>query len=531
MARGVLLLLVADLIAGQTIGAPPDPRCGANCVYVAMKALADRPSTYADVEKALGQPGPRGYSIGQLAEYANSLGLETLGVNTTLERLKRRRRPFACIGLIDETHFVLISDVDDSQVHVVDPPNSYAVAHDTFNRSWDGECLLLSTLPLQSEEELASTIAWWIWALGAVGVVILGLICWRWLGGDHTVRARGILLLLGIALADSAGCEPRANTGPPRIRLSPAEVKLGDVLVAEGLAPIHPIELTVENTGWQNLELKKVESSCGCAIALVSDSIVAPNESGKIKIDAHMVVGVEREATVTLWSNDPNRPYVQSKLSWRAVAPLRFEPPSVEFGLVLPGETRRQRVRLVAADETVEEALRSAKIEAGRREVRAEPVTANDNVEGIQREFEIQLTAGHESGTYTANVRVEGVTTDVGDLFVRWRVEPELSISPDVVLMGSGAPGEKRNRKVVLTAREGSKLGLEDTRLAEPMELFAVVPRILNERSAILDLTVTLPAAPGLHRWELELDISEPRADTLKVPVSAYVLAGGEKGS
>ncbi len=538
MARGFALFVAIVLHTTAAVGASPDPHCGANCIYVASKALADRPSAYADVEKSLGSPGPRGYSMGQLADYAKGLGLETLGVKTTLERLQRRRRPFACIGLIDETHFVLVSDVDQSQVHVFDPPKSYSVAHDTFNRSWDGECLLLSTMPLQAEAELDSWGNWWIWPLGATGGLLIVLMGWRWFTDRGTgsktssAIARGTLILCGLSAFTGGGCDERLDSGPPRVRLSPASVDLGEVVVSEGLASTRQIELTVENLGWKNLKINRVESSCGCAIAQVSNPVVHPKQAIRIKIDAQLVAGVDRETTVTVWSNDPNRPYAQAKLSWRAVAPLRFEPPSIEIGSILPGEVRIEKVRLIAADESTLDLLAAAKIESTSKEVRAEPVNEQGAHQGREREFQILLTGGQETGLHSATVRVAGETTDVGrSVFIRWKIEPQLEVSPEAVLIGSGMAGEKRTRKLVLTAREGSKLVLGETGFVEASDLLAVDSRAINERAAILDLNVTLPETPGLHRWELAIDVQEPRVDTIKVPVTAYVLAPAAKGS
>lgn len=154
---------------------PPDLRCGVNCLYVSLKALGVEGVTFEDVHKRLGAPSPLGYSLGQLSEAAKSYGLETLGVKTSVNNLRLREPPFACIALIRETHFVNFAEVDEHQVQITDAPREYALPLETLPTIWKGEALLIARQSLIAEEKLGRT--------GRVIRVVMIGVCSVLLGG------------------------------------------------------------------------------------------------------------------------------------------------------------------------------------------------------------------------------------------------------------------------------------------------------------------------------------------------------------
>ncbi|MFN0050695.1 MAG: cysteine peptidase family C39 domain-containing protein [Planctomycetales bacterium] len=164
--------------------APPrDDNCGAYCLYVSLRALDVEVGGFDALQQKLGSPGRTGYSLGQIAEVAEAYGVQTLGVKTTPEDLRLREAPFACIALIRESHFVNFAEIDESQVHVVDPPREYTLPLATLSTVWKGEALLLSRGPLVSETDLARKVWMFRAAVIAVCTLLLVALCWgtvRW---------------------------------------------------------------------------------------------------------------------------------------------------------------------------------------------------------------------------------------------------------------------------------------------------------------------------------------------------------------
>jgi ABC-type bacteriocin/lantibiotic exporter with double-glycine peptidase domain len=148
-------------------------RCGSYTLYVGLKAIDVPVGPYQEFEAKLGEPSPAGYSLGKLAEVAESYGLRTLGVQTTLENLQRRGGRFVCIAHLNGDHFVNVAGVSDGVVSLIDAPRAYSLPIDTFNSQWSGTALLISRGPLVREEELPRPLdVRWLLAAALAGFAL-----------------------------------------------------------------------------------------------------------------------------------------------------------------------------------------------------------------------------------------------------------------------------------------------------------------------------------------------------------------------
>ncbi|HUY91070.1 MAG TPA: cysteine peptidase family C39 domain-containing protein [Pirellulales bacterium] len=168
-------IILNMLLIGGATDVEPDEHCGAYCLFVSLAALDTRVGTFNELERQLGAPGRGGYSLGQLADFAESKGLSTLGVVTNVDNLQRREGPFTCIAKVDDHHFVNIAGVGDGRVQVIDPPREYAIPIPTFAARWDGTALLIARNPLVREEDLPSGNSTSQWA--SVFWVMLSIAC------------------------------------------------------------------------------------------------------------------------------------------------------------------------------------------------------------------------------------------------------------------------------------------------------------------------------------------------------------------
>jgi ABC-type bacteriocin/lantibiotic exporter with double-glycine peptidase domain len=170
LSLAVLVRAAAPL--PQTVGtAESDGLCGPYCLYVALGSLEIPVGSFAELQEKLGEPASSGYSLGELAHFAEQQSVNTLGVQTNVGNLRRRPGRFACIAHLSHGHFVLISDVSGNTVKLIDPPNVSNVAPDILATQWDGTALLLSAEPLLAEEDLPTEITWTWWAAAALALV------------------------------------------------------------------------------------------------------------------------------------------------------------------------------------------------------------------------------------------------------------------------------------------------------------------------------------------------------------------------
>ena len=102
-------------------------------------------------------------------------------------------------------------------------------------------------------------------------------------------------------------------------------------------------EFVFTNTGDAPLNIKNVETSCGCAAALVSDKTVEPGKSGKIKVTFNSS-GYAGEVTkyVFVETDDPAASRVQLKLTASVDVPpqprIDLDRYSFDAGLIVEGE-------------------------------------------------------------------------------------------------------------------------------------------------------------------------------------------------
>lgn len=164
----VLLIAAAEPPAADET----DLRCGSYCLYVSLKALDVPVESFETLEEQLGEPTvAEGYSLAQLQESAEHFGAHTLGVQTTIEDLRRRPGRFACIAHIRGHHFVNIAEIDEEEALIIDAPREYRLPLDTLRAEWDGTALLISDSPLLPEEELPHPI-WYRVLIAVAGTAI-----------------------------------------------------------------------------------------------------------------------------------------------------------------------------------------------------------------------------------------------------------------------------------------------------------------------------------------------------------------------
>ena len=179
----VLIILGAALPSRPgELASDPEVECGLHCAEVVTRVF-DRDAQSLR-ERLQGAP-PMGYTLADLREGVESVGLQTLLVKTSSENLTRRPPPFAAIAHVDEgRHFVVLYDIDPARESacVFDPKN--LVRTDglqemdlaALETRWDGVALLVSPHPLVPEEELPWTTMMWLRAAGlAVGVIGLAV--------------------------------------------------------------------------------------------------------------------------------------------------------------------------------------------------------------------------------------------------------------------------------------------------------------------------------------------------------------------
>lgn len=228
--------------------------------------------------------------------------------------------------------------------------------------------------------------------------------------------------------------------------------------VARGAETVYRFEVT--NLYKQPMNILGVSSSCGCTSPSVENNTIKTHEKAYIvaKFNTHTHVG-RKGATLTVRFGEPFPAEVQLRVHGNIRSDVVFSPGAVQFGNVDQGATNEQKITVTYAGRSNWEIL---------------DVT-NDN-----DHFEVELAETARYGgrvTYDLLVRMKDnlpagyvkdqltVVTNDGlsdtqriPLFVEGRVVPEISVTPESLVLGDVTPGQAITKKLIVRGKQPFKI-------------------------------------------------------------------------
>ncbi len=91
-------------------------------------------------------------------------------------------------------------------------------------------------------------------------------------------------------------------------------------------------KLTIKNTGKDTLIIEKVQASCGCTAALISQNVIPPGDTGSISIGFNSQGFEGRvQKTVTVYSNDTSKSQLLINFTANITSILKFDPQMIYF--------------------------------------------------------------------------------------------------------------------------------------------------------------------------------------------------------
>jgi hypothetical protein len=226
----------------------------------------------------------------------------------------------------------------------------------------------------------------------------------------------------------------------------------------------------------------------------------------------------EKSASVAVHTNDPTRPVVTLRVSWRSHSPVEVDPLEIDFGRVRPGESVQRIATVIRHGPSGKD--------FGIADVTASPT---DRVRVVRRgdELAISLTAGMSPGSQHGriSVRPAGQGQDRLNVPLRWHVADVVEVRPRELMAGTGEPGQRVTSRVIVSAEPGTQLDLKNVYWDGAPSEVATGWRKLTADRGVVELAWTLPKAGGFRRGELVIECAKPAPRTFRVPATAYVFA------
>ena len=103
-----------------------------------------------------------------------------------------------------------------------------------------------------------------------------------------------------------------SRNDPPKLRLEETVHDFGTITKGAQV----PYSFQIHNVGGENLVIKGVEGTCGCAVINIKDKVIEPGKTGELEVvlDSATENGYVRQQ-LTVDSNDPRHPETQIRIT------------------------------------------------------------------------------------------------------------------------------------------------------------------------------------------------------------------------
>lgn len=330
-------------------------------------------------------------------------------------------------------------------------------------------------------------------------------------GRSELLRLLGILGILGLVVG------PAASVNGPLLRISTREVDFGQV---EQFKTVDH-QVTLGNEGDLPLRIKKVESSCGCTVAVPSDSIVLPGREVTLDVSySSKDSSGPQEKRIVLRTNDPAEPSVTIIVRADVRVLVRLSEELVRFDPVKLGGTATRRVR-VSADNPP--GLEIGKIEGGEKYVETKMTRESAAGESVIW-LDLTIRPGAPAGIfretlvlYTSKPKpTRTKLTVAGSIFSYFVVPGEGRLRLTPVRVGKGT-----ETSILITCDGSKPYRLTEVDTGVPYLVGEIVPR--TETSFDLKISLLPSASAGMFQQPIKVKTTDPNQPAIRFVVQGVV--------
>lgn len=303
----------------------------------------------------------------------------------------------------------------------------------------------------------------------------------------------------------------------PLIVLEPNKVDFGTV---KQETELHAT-ITIRNEGTETLDIGNVKSDCGCTVASLADSALAPGQSVPLDVTLstrHFSGHITK--TVTLTTNDPAAPQAQIRLYANVRFTVRVVPPDLDFKMIPRGKTTVQSITMKSA---AADNLHILKITVPQERFRAD---YSETTEGDTTVQVVNFTV--RSDAPVGRFRDEAIIETSNPLAATLRIQLEgmvqsfFAVEPPELILGQVRQGTTRERTVTLRGTGAGSHVIKAATCSDPR--LGVTTKTLEEGRAY-EVTVSVPPTiePGRIDATVRIVTDDPAQPEIRVAVRGMV--------
>ena len=275
-----------------------------------------------------------------------------------------------------------------------------------------------------------------------------------------------------------------------------SELKYDFGSVARGAEVKHAIEIT--NIYKEDVTLSTPVSSCGCVTTQLDKIVLKSKQTTQLVLVLDTVrFSKKRDVTVTLSATFDQANYRQIRIPITAFirSDVVFDPGSVHFGVVAPGEVAERRVRVIYAGR---DGWTVRSVRGGEPHLDSSFKELSRGNGRVEYELLVKLAGTTPPGPILEQLVLQ--TDDAANptipVVVDGSVEADLQITPGIVPFGILKPGVEKVVNVVVKGRKPFRI--EQVECDSARECFGVSPLVPLEKTVhVISLKITPPNEPG----------------------------------
>jgi hypothetical protein len=271
-------------------------------------------------------------------------------------------------------------------------------------------------------------------------------------------------------------------------------------------------DFKIMNAGTAPLELGKPKTSCGCTVAALAKTKLEPGEETTISAELKLTNRQgELTKSITVPSNDPDKPLFELKLEGVAVAAINIEPKYANFGRIMDAAPQERKITLTANKPGL--AFNIQDVKSTSEKFEADLKTLED---GKSYELTIKTAPDMEPGLISGAITLQTdyAKRPVMQVRVNGQVVGPIDVLPNSINV-SYAPGETTSQW--LQVRPGRVDSFKITGIEVPVEGMSTEFRELNNN--IFQVQVKdMPRDDTLEGKELIIKTDSEASPELRVP-------------
>ncbi len=313
------------------------------------------------------------------------------------------------------------------------------------------------------------------------------------------------------------GCSGHSDSDPKsdaQLQIEDFGKDFGTVLPGESLEA----SIELKNIGGENLQIKNLRTSCGCAPATIEQESLSPGQTTRINVNMHAPPQPGTFNHMVLFeTNDSRHQQVHMPLKGKAEWPVDVKPSMITVPTLRVGEVFSRELRVFRTDR---ERISGLSIKSSNSKIKVSKPTTR----GLEQVIEVSV-ATDKLGKIEGYLQIDTKDSHRPNIVVpvRANIIEDSQVRPDKLLLGQKTVNEQVACEVVVILPKEDKVVEISTQSADWIIDTWEQTRI-NEQMVRVSIKMTLPSQIGYLRSQLHLS-TKKKSQPLKVGLSCYVLA------